>query len=99
MKKLVEESEVNTWRKLAVCRDMDINIFFPEEGEGVKNAIKICKECPVRRACLINAITNNEEYGVWAGTSERGRKVMIRQYKTGTPLEEIIRVHLHFDGE
>ena len=98
MKTLIEESEISTWRKRATCRDMGLSIFFPEEGEGVKFAAKICKECPVRRDCLTFAITNNEEYGVWAGTSERGRKQMIRQYKKGTPLEEVMRVHLRFDG-
>lgn len=32
--------------------------------------------CPVRHECLLFSLANNEEYGVWGGTSEVTRKAI-----------------------
>lgn len=63
------------WRKQALCRSMDKVYFF---GSGLvgdswrttnfkKEAIQLCKECPVKMDCLKFAVLNNQEYGVWGG--------------------------------
>lgn len=45
------------------------NVFF---GEYSPRSIAICEGCPVQAQCLKYAMDNNE-YGVWGGTTERQR--------------------------
>jgi len=49
---------VQDWRDFAVCRGMDTNTWFPTPGQPAarKAAMRICRECPVRRACLVDAM-------------------------------------------
>jgi WhiB family redox-sensing transcriptional regulator len=66
------EREDTTWRDEAACRDQDPDMFFPvgTTGEAVKAQIEVvkafCAWCSVRINCLNYAVTNREEYGVWA---------------------------------
>jgi len=57
------------------CREVP-EIFFPDDfppqsglrrqaGNMAKN---LCKECPIILDCLLYAVTNKEQYGVWGGT-------------------------------
>lgn len=63
------------WRDLASCRTMDKSQFFGtgKVGESHKTqmlkrqAVEVCRICPVRIACLKFAVLNNIEYGVWGG--------------------------------
>jgi len=52
--------------------------FFPTNGGGVVTAAKFCADCPVRRECLEFALSENIEFGVWGGASERARQRMAR---------------------
>lgn len=61
------------WRKRARCLEMDPQVFFPSDSDGVLMAKKICERCPVKRQCLEYAFENGL-YGVWGGTSERERR-------------------------
>lgn len=60
---------------LALCGQTDPEIFFPDKGEGTgaEKAKNICRKCEVQKECLIWALTNNEQYGIWGGmtTTER----------------------------
>jgi WhiB family transcriptional regulator, redox-sensing transcriptional regulator len=74
------------WQDLAACAGMDTDLFFPQENIGgpqkgkgisgeherVKQALGVCRECPVRRECLLYAIELNCT-GIWGGmdTAER----------------------------
>lgn len=63
------------WHKHARCSGMQ-HLFFNEGSlTAVKEAKRICALCPVRKPCLQFA-TDNEEYGVWGGTTtvERGKR-------------------------
>ena len=66
------------------CSQVDPEMYFPEKGGSgatqyeFKVAKKICNDCPYRAACLSWAIENNE-LGVWGGTTERERRVLRRQ--------------------
>ena len=62
------------WMADGACRDVEPELFFPNEGVGVERARTICKRCPVCEACLDYAIAHHIEHGVWGGTSERGRR-------------------------
>jgi WhiB family transcriptional regulator, redox-sensing transcriptional regulator len=66
------------------CRTMDIATFFPEdrvEEAKAKSLIKpICNTCKFQTACLEWAIENRER-GIWAGTTDDDRRLMLRRLK------------------
>jgi WhiB family redox-sensing transcriptional regulator len=61
------------------CREHPPETFFPSDGAGVGIARRICADCPVKQPCLDYALDNHIEHGVWGGTSERGRYMIVRQ--------------------
>ena len=74
------------WRKTATCRDLDPDLFFPVGVTGVAveqidAAKSFCRVCPSQSQCLEFAITTNQEYGVWGGTTEDERRVLRRQWR------------------
>jgi hypothetical protein len=79
----------NSWRKLAACRGMPIEIFFPKE-ELVRSsprsdkrlliafapAIAVCAECPVKGICskLALEVPNSEDHwGIFGGMTPKER--------------------------
>jgi WhiB family redox-sensing transcriptional regulator len=62
------------------CRDIDTNLFFPDVGGNGKEAIAICKTCPVIVQCLDYAMTH-DEYGVWGGKTRNQRLHGFRTYE------------------
>ena len=74
------------WRREAACKDLDPNLFFPIGVTGpavdqIAAAKSICAQCSVSTACLDFAITTNQEFGVWGGTTEDERRVLRRQWR------------------
>jgi WhiB family redox-sensing transcriptional regulator len=63
---------------MARCVEVDPEIFFPERGGSSKAARAVCSECSVRQECLLYALTNREQFGIWGGTSERERRRLRR---------------------
>lgn len=58
----------------ALCAQTDPEAFFPEKG-GTSNLAKaICVKCPLTLQCLLTALENREEHGVWGGAGPRERK-------------------------
>jgi WhiB family redox-sensing transcriptional regulator len=72
---LSERSE-SSWRRDALCAQVDPEIFFPEKGASTLDAKGVCAGCPVRSECLADALGRGERFGVWGGLSERERRVM-----------------------
>lgn len=72
------------WMADGVCAQADPEEFFPAKGGSTVEAKKVCEVCEVRSECLEYALTNNERYGIWGGTSERERRRLVSQ--TSTPL-------------
>lgn len=59
----------NAWKDDASCLDMEVNDFFENYEENLEvraDVDSICQECPVRRICFANGISN-KEWGVWGG--------------------------------
>ncbi len=57
----------------AACRDIpeeQKRLFF---GKNTAKAKKICEHCPVKDACLIEALSFEAE-GVWGGTTYTERR-------------------------
>lgn len=62
------------WRLSANCAQTDPELFYPEPGESLDPARKICASCPVAKECLNWALKHEEWYGVWGGLSEKQRR-------------------------
>ncbi len=69
------------WRHLANCRDVDVNLFFPEDGESSAMAEEICSACDVRNDCLDRALSE-PALGIWGGRSEKQRVKIRTQRRT-----------------
>ena len=74
------------WRFDAVCRDLDPELFFPigvtgAAVEQIDIAKEYCQTCACKQDCLEFAITTNQEYGVWGGTTEDERRILRRAYR------------------
>ncbi|GDY78485.1 hypothetical protein SAV31267_079700 [Streptomyces avermitilis] len=59
------------WQEEALCAQTGADFFFPEPGSSVREAKRICGLCEIRSACLEYALTNDERFGVWAGSPRR----------------------------
>jgi WhiB family transcriptional regulator, redox-sensing transcriptional regulator len=74
------------WRKDATCRDLNPELFFPigvtgQAVDQIEIAKMYCGNCPSKDQCLEFAVTTNQEYGVWGGTTEDERRVLRRQWR------------------
>lgn len=68
------------WRDLALCAEVDSEIFFPEKGCSTREAKLICRLCDVRAECLSFALELDERFGIYGGLSERGRRRLKQQF-------------------
>jgi len=66
------------WRSLALCAQVDAELFFPEKGGSTKEAKLICGLCEVSQQCLKDALDRDERYGIYGGLSERERREILR---------------------
>ncbi len=67
-----------------VCQEIDGELWFPEAGGEsyeLRQAKKICSECPVQLLCAQYAIVADEAYGIWGGLTPHQRDE-IRKGKT-----------------
>lgn len=68
----------------ALCAQIDPELWFPaiDSGrmhasyEAANYAKSVCARCPLVMACLMTALANKEEYGIWGGASPRERKTL-----------------------
>ena len=73
-----------SWRRDAVCRDTDPDLFFPVGTTGyalvqIDKAKQVCGDCPVSTDCLQYALDTNQDSGIWGGTSEEERRNIRRR--------------------
>jgi WhiB family redox-sensing transcriptional regulator len=57
-----------------LCAEVDPKIFYPDKGETVNEAKKICRRCPVMSECGAWALRHAEPFGVWGGMSVNDRE-------------------------
>ncbi len=62
----------------ALCAQTDPELFFPEGGGSSAQAKQICGVCPVKDDCLMEALVNNYEDGIWGGLAPRERRELRR---------------------
>jgi WhiB family redox-sensing transcriptional regulator len=51
----------------ALACSTDPDLFFAESPVDVARAKALCRDCPVRAACLAAALQRGEPWGVWGG--------------------------------
>jgi WhiB family transcriptional regulator, redox-sensing transcriptional regulator len=67
------------WRSSGACRSADPDLFFPIAKSGlseqqIARAKMICARCPVRQECLEFAMSHDQTYGIWGGTTVEDRQ-------------------------
>ncbi len=79
----MQEPADQQWREAALCREVDPELWFPEVGESPHEAKRICSICPVRAACLADALHRREPHGVWGGLTTNERHDILRERHGG----------------
>ena len=67
------------------CRVQDAELWFAELPAQVEQAKALCRECPVRAACLAGASERREPWGVWGGELFLQGVVVPRKRPRGRP--------------
>jgi WhiB family redox-sensing transcriptional regulator len=67
------------WRSAGACLSADPDLFFPISSTGpaerqIARAKMICAGCSVQRECLEFALSHNQIYGIWGGTTAEDRQ-------------------------
>jgi WhiB family redox-sensing transcriptional regulator len=67
------------WQEFALCVDTPLDWWYIGRGESPPaEAAAMCDACPAWKACRDWAL-RHEKFGIWAGTSERQRRILRRQ--------------------
>ena len=67
------------------CRSYEPELFFAESPADVEYAKSLCRDCPVRAACLAGALERREPWGVWGGELFIQGVVVARKRPRGRP--------------
>lgn len=75
---------IPNWKDRALCAADGPNddLWFPHEDSRatVELAKSLCRQCPVRNACLQDALDQGPScYGIWGGLTERQRASLRRR--------------------
>jgi WhiB family redox-sensing transcriptional regulator len=81
---------VTDWASMGECRSVADDSCFPDPGQATAAALDRCSFCPVRRSCLASALANDEEYGVWGGTTEVQRDVIREDIAAGVSVVDAL---------
>ncbi len=75
------ESEAPAWHREARCAEFDVNYawFHSTDVREIKHAIRVCQGCPVVNQCLEDALSRDDNWGVWGGLTDRQRRQLRRQ--------------------
>ncbi|UFU03393.1 WhiB family transcriptional regulator [Ruania suaedae] len=65
------------WTLRAACATRSPDELFVQ-GAAQRQAREICFRCPVRLECLVDALDNRIQFGVWGGMTERERRALLR---------------------
>jgi WhiB family transcriptional regulator, redox-sensing transcriptional regulator len=79
------EVDVVAARSEIPCRVQDAELWFAELPAHVEQAKALCRECPVRTACLASASERREPWGVWGGELFLQGVVVPRKRPRGRP--------------
>lgn len=74
------------WWSAAACLTADPELFFPISSSGlalqqVAQARAICARCGIQQACLGYALDAGPVQGIWGGTTEAERRLLMRRLR------------------
>ncbi|MBC9730596.1 WhiB family transcriptional regulator [Streptomyces sp. TRM68367] len=77
------------WLRRAACVGEDPELFFPVGTTGpalrdIAAAKRVCARCEVITQCLTFALRSGQTSGVWGGTCEGERIVLLRTARAGS---------------
>jgi len=64
----------------ANCASTDPDLFFADTYKDIERVYDVCVMCPIIEECLTYAVANEPEFGIWAATSPRKRRLMRKNY-------------------
>jgi WhiB family redox-sensing transcriptional regulator len=67
------------WVSKAQCRSIDPDKLFVG-GAAQRDAVAICRYCPVIVECLADALDNQMDFGVWGGKTARERRALLKRH-------------------
>lgn len=70
------------------CRQNPPDLWFAEQAEQVEVAKALCAPCPLRDACLADALSRAEPWGVWGGEFVLSGVVVKRKRGRGRPRKD-----------
>ena len=63
------------WHADALCKEHDLELWFPTKGQRPQRALEICGRCAVRAECLAEALADPElDHGIRGGMTVAARK-------------------------
>jgi WhiB family transcriptional regulator, redox-sensing transcriptional regulator len=78
------------WAAHGRCRGLDPEMMFADAAQQ-KEAVSICRTCPVVARCLGESLDARQAFGVWGGMTERQRRQLLRHHSDVTSWTEIFR--------
>lgn len=81
-----------SWLDEAACQGVDTELFFPPRDKALYKTIAnqakaYCfgpngkSPCAVRAKCLWDAVSRDEQHGIWGGLSHRERNALVRKWQ------------------
>lgn len=99
------------WRESAACAGQPVEWWYPAGPDSTRTKISnrivdapgiaICRQCPVRVACLDHAIATHEPDGIWGGLTPTSRDHHAqRRHRAATRLADLLNtITAELDGE
>jgi WhiB family redox-sensing transcriptional regulator len=86
------------WRDQAACKHAAPELFFPIGTTGaafeeIEAAKRVCGTCPVQSECLEFALFSRQEFGIWGGTTEDERRLLLKMLRAKARSEQRVPVH------
>lgn len=71
------------------CHAAEADLWFAEDPADLEQAKALCGTCPIRRACLAEALAREEPWGVWGGEILVRGMVLARKRPRGRPRKDV----------
>lgn len=80
------------------CQITGPELFFADSPAETEQAKALCRDCPVRRECLADALERREPWGVWGGELFNQGVVVPRKRGRGRPRKTEVAFGLRVAG-
>jgi len=74
------------------CADLDGDLWFASHPAAVARAKELCQACPIRQACLEDAMQRREPWGVWGGELFENGAIVTFKRPRGRPRKDAARL-------